>query len=77
MKLYDELSEEDATVEGVVDLVDTLLEAGESAVICTHRPVLPTVTDALGVPEARLEPGEMLVVHHRKGRVVATELIRA
>ena len=77
VKLYDELSEEDATVDGVVDLVDSLLDAGESAVICTHRPVLPTVTDALGVPEARLEPGEMLVVHHRKGRVVATELIRA
>ena len=77
VKLYDELSEEDATVDGVVDLVDGLLDVGESAVICTHRPVLPTVTDALGVPEARLEPGEMLVVHHRKGRVVATELIRA
>ena len=77
VKLYDELSEEDATVDGVVDLVDGLLDAGESAVICTHRPVLPTVTDALGVPEATLEPGEMLVVHHRKGRVVATELIQA
>ena len=42
--------------------------------MCTHRPVLPTVLDALGVPDdVRLEPGEMLVVHHRKGRIVATE----
>lgn len=76
VKLYDELSEEDATVDGVVDLVDSLLDGGESAVLCTHRPVLPTVLDALRVPEVRLEPGAMLVVHHRKGRVVASEQLQ-
>ena len=43
--------------------------------LCTHRPVLPTVLDALEVPDVELEPGSMLVVHHRKGRVVATELV--
>jgi 8-oxo-dGTP pyrophosphatase MutT (NUDIX family)/phosphohistidine phosphatase SixA len=76
VKLYDELSEEGATAEGVVDLVDALLDGGESAVLCTHRPVLPTVLDALRVPEAKLEPGGMLVVHHRKGRVVASEQLQ-
>jgi 8-oxo-dGTP pyrophosphatase MutT (NUDIX family)/phosphohistidine phosphatase SixA len=76
VKLYDELSEEGATAEGVVDLVDALLDGGESAVLCTHRPVLPTVLDALRVPEAKLEPGAMLVVHHRKGRVVASEQLQ-
>lgn len=75
VKLHDELSEEDASVDGVLDLVDGLLEGGEGVVVCTHRPVLPTVLDALGVPDVRLEPGSMLVVHHRKGRVVATELV--
>jgi 8-oxo-dGTP diphosphatase len=77
VKLYDELSEEDATAEGVLDVVDALLDAGESTVLCTHRPVLPTVFDALGVPEVRLEPGSMLVVHHRKGKVVASEVLDA
>jgi 8-oxo-dGTP diphosphatase len=76
VELHDELSEEGATVEGVVDLVDDLL-AGDlgrgGAVLCTHRPVLPTVLDALEAPDVTLEPGAMLVVHHRKGRVVATE----
>lgn len=68
------LTEEDASVEAVVDLVDDLLQAREGAVICSHRPVLPTVLDAVGVSEdVRLEVGEMLVVHHRKGRIVATE----
>lgn len=76
VKLYDELSEEGATAEGVVDLVDALLEGGESAVLCTHRPVLPTVLDALRVPDVKLEAGAMLVVHHRKGRVVASEQLQ-
>lgn len=76
VKLYDELSEEGATADGVVDLVDALLDGGESAVLCTHRPVLPTVLDALRVPEVKLEPGGMLVVHHRKGRVVASEQLQ-
>ena len=76
VKKYDELSEEDATAEGVVEVVDALLESGESTVLCTHRPVLPTVLDALRVPDVRLEPGGMLVAHHRKGRVVATEVLQ-
>jgi 8-oxo-dGTP diphosphatase len=74
-RLYDELSEEGASVDGVVELVDALLDAGESAVVCTHRPVLPTLLDALRLPEASLETGAMLVVHHRKGRIVATEVV--
>jgi 8-oxo-dGTP pyrophosphatase MutT (NUDIX family)/phosphohistidine phosphatase SixA len=74
-QLYDELSEEGASIEGVVGLVDALLDAGESAVVCTHRPVLPTLLDALQLPETRLETGAMLVVHHRKGRIVATEVV--
>jgi 8-oxo-dGTP diphosphatase len=74
-KLYDELSEEGASVEGVVQLVDALLGAGESAVVCTHRPVLPTLLDALQLPDTSLETGAMLVVHHRKGRIVATEVV--
>lgn len=76
VKKYDELSEEDATPEGVVELVDALLDSGESTVLCTHRPVLPAVLDALRLPEVRLEPGGMLVAHHRKGRVVATEVLQ-
>ncbi|MBL0749059.1 NUDIX hydrolase [Nocardioides sp. G10] len=76
-KLYDELSEEHASADGVVELVDALLHGSEGVVLCTHRPVLPTVIDALGVDDVDLEPGAMLVVHHRRGRVVATEVRRS
>jgi hypothetical protein len=36
--------------------------------------VLPSVLDALGVEAVRLAPAGVLVVHHRAGVVVATEL---
>lgn len=71
--VHDELSEEDATVEGVLDVVDDVLPGREGVVLCSHRPVLPTIIDALGAEDATLELGEVLVVHLRKRRIVATE----
>jgi 8-oxo-(d)GTP phosphatase len=71
------LSEEDATEKAVRRVVEELLHEPRGAVLCTHRPVLPWVYDALGLRsgqrEPELAPGEMLVVHMRKGVVVAVE----
>lgn len=68
-----------------------LEETTESSVICTHRPVLPTVLDVLGRHASRavadglpstdpfLEPGELLVAHVADTKsgplVVATEKV--
>jgi 8-oxo-dGTP pyrophosphatase MutT (NUDIX family)/phosphohistidine phosphatase SixA len=73
LRSFDGLSEEDATADSVLGIVDDLVHHKAGVVLCTHRPVLPTVFDALGVPDVKLEPGSMLVVHLRKGKVVATE----
>ncbi len=70
---YDTLTEEEADAEGVRGIVSGLLEAQGCVVLCGHRPVLPTILDVVGVPGVRLEKAEMVVVHHRGGRVVATE----
>ena len=67
------LNEEDATPASVREIIGDLLTETQSAVLCSHRPVLPGILDALGVSEEPLSPGEMVVCHHRKGRVVATE----
>jgi 8-oxo-dGTP pyrophosphatase MutT (NUDIX family)/phosphohistidine phosphatase SixA len=69
----DGLSEEDATRTSVLAAVDELVHSGEDAVLCTHRPVLPAVYDALGIPREPQATGELIVVHHRKGRVRAIE----
>ena len=53
------------------DVRSGLADAG--LVLCSHRPVLPAVFDALGLEDPQLEPGALLVAHLRKGAVVATE----
>ncbi|MFF3066198.1 NUDIX domain-containing protein [Oerskovia sp. NPDC057915] len=75
----------------VARTVRELLESDRSTVLCTHRPVLPTVLDVLGQHSRRpvanalpnrdpfLEPGEMLVAHvadtSRGPRVLAAEKV--
>jgi 8-oxo-dGTP diphosphatase len=54
------------------DLADRPASAG-GVVLCTHRPVLPWVFDTVGFDDPGLAPGEMIVLHLRKGRVAAWE----
>ena len=69
----DGLSEEDATDASVLAIVDEVVAAGEDAVLCSHRPVLPSIYDALGIPREHHATGELVVIHHRGGRVRAVE----
>lgn len=69
----DDLSEQDATPELVAARVQEILGRKESTVLCSHRPVLPWVFEALGLEPQQLDPGSLFVAHHRRGRVVATE----
>jgi 8-oxo-dGTP diphosphatase len=71
--LTDALSEEDTTAKKVRRIVEELLHADDDAVLCTHRPVLPAVYEALGIPAEPHATGELVVVHHRRGRVRAVE----
>ena len=67
------VNEEDSTPVTVQTTVSSLLGTKENAVLCSHRPVLPQILDCLEVSEEPLSPGEIVVAHHRKGRVLATE----
>jgi 8-oxo-dGTP diphosphatase len=74
------LSEEEASKKVVrsvlTGLVDALHDKPASAgglVVCTHRPVLPWVFDTVGIDDPGLAPGELVVLHLRKHRIVATE----
>ena len=73
MEDTDDLSEQDATPERVEEQVRGLLARKEGSVLCTHRPVLPWVFEALGLEPQALAPGSVFVVHHQGARVVATE----
>lgn len=69
----DRFTEEDATVAGVTEAVQELVDSGRRVVVCTHRPVLPHVFDVLGLVDPLLEPAELVVAHVRRGDVVAVE----
>ena len=69
----DGLSQEDATPATVAAVVAELVAGDADAVLCTHRPVLPLVLEALGLPDQGLATGELLVAHVRRVAVVATE----
>jgi len=77
LEVADGVSEEGASAESVVEVIDALVAGEETAVLCSHRPVLPSVFDALGIDDTKLEPASMLVVHLRQGTVTATEVHRA
>jgi 8-oxo-dGTP pyrophosphatase MutT (NUDIX family)/phosphohistidine phosphatase SixA len=69
----DELSEEGFEETAAGHLLSELLATPEPSVLCSHRPALPRLLELLGVEEEPLAPGELVVCHHRKGAVVATE----
>jgi 8-oxo-(d)GTP phosphatase len=73
LKSTEDLSEEDATPASVRRIVEDLVHRREDAVLCTHRPVLPEVYDALGLAHEAQATGELVVVHHRHGRVRSLE----
>ena len=71
------LSEEHVDAGAAHALVDDLLADTEPTVLCSHRPVLPLLLERLGVDIPPLDPGALLVVHHRKGKILDAELHEA
>ena len=69
----EELSEEGYHERSARRLLDVLMNAPGSSVLCSHRPVLPELFTLLGIEEEPLSPHELVVCHHRRGRLMATE----
>ena len=72
LEIDDRLSE-DTRFTQVNRSIAALLDHKKPAVICTHRPTLPWIFDAVGAEVVDLKPGRGVVLHHRKGVVLATE----
>jgi 8-oxo-dGTP pyrophosphatase MutT (NUDIX family)/phosphohistidine phosphatase SixA len=69
----DALSEELYDEEAAGHLLADLMSTPGPSVLCSHRPVLPRLFDLLDLSEDPLSPAELVVCHHRRGAVVATE----
>jgi phosphohistidine phosphatase SixA len=72
LEIDDRLSE-DTKPSRVQRSISSLLDHKKPVVVSTHRPTLPWVLEAIGADLQDLAPGEAVVVHHRKGHVLATE----
>ena len=72
LEIDDRLSE-DTRFADVNRSVSAMLDRKKPVVLCTHRPTLPWIFDAVGADTVDLKPGEGVVVHHRKGVVLAVE----
>lgn len=68
---------EETNLRRVGYVVHELMGRKKPAVVCSHRPTLPWVLEAAGLETVDLAPGDGVVVHHRKGRVFDTELLRS
>jgi 8-oxo-dGTP diphosphatase len=72
MEVDDRLAEE-TKPKRVERSIATVLERKGPIVICSHRPTLPWIFAGLKIEARDLAEGEGVVVHHRRGRVVAVE----
>lgn len=64
---------EDAGPDDLRRAAADLLRRKKPTVVCGHRPTLPWLFEGLGLEAVDLEPGEGVVVHHRRGVVLGTE----
>lgn len=71
------ITEEKSSPSRVVECLRSVCATKQPAVLCTHRPVLPMIFEALEIAPIPLEPAQLMVVHHRGRKVLATELHHA
>ncbi|WP_020578151.1 NUDIX hydrolase [Actinopolymorpha alba] len=65
--------EEEADPVVVREHTRHLLDSAEATVLCTHRPTLPAIFEALSVTPVTLRPGELVVLHLSDRVPVAVE----
>jgi 8-oxo-dGTP pyrophosphatase MutT (NUDIX family) len=73
LKLDASLSEDGFDRKTMKKRVARELGKNKRTVICSHRPVLPDLQKALGLDPVALDPGALLVLHRRDGRVESVE----
>jgi 8-oxo-(d)GTP phosphatase len=67
---------EDAPGTVVEEAVVRLRQVREPTVLCTHRPTLPLILEALGVDPVALAPAEFVVAHLHDTALLAVEYAR-
>jgi 8-oxo-dGTP diphosphatase len=67
------LSQDAFDVKAMRKRAERELRSSKRVAICSHRPVLPDLQRAFGLDPVFLDPGALLVLHRRDGRVESVE----
>jgi 8-oxo-dGTP diphosphatase len=75
LELHPEISERgyEADPSGVHGVAAKAWASGHVTVVCSHRPVLPALTRALGLKVGKFAPGAFLVAHRIESGAMLTE----
>jgi 8-oxo-dGTP diphosphatase len=73
MRLEPGISEEGASDSSLQEIAAEALKSDKRMALCTHRPVIPRLSAALGFPSEEIDPGAIIVIHRSQGRIVSVE----
>lgn len=69
--------------DSAFEYTQEVIESGNSALVCSHNPILPMVVRKLigkktfKELDAKLSPGEAWILHHREGEIIAIDWMPA
>ena len=75
LKLDPNIAEDAFDPDAMLQRLRSELDSEKRVAICSHRPVLPDLFRGVDVEPVALEPGALLILHRRDGKVVAVEEI--
>jgi 8-oxo-dGTP diphosphatase len=73
IRLDSAFSQEAMNARKIARKVGRAMESGERIALCSHRPVLPVIFEAIGIEPIPLDPAGVVVVHRLDGKVVCVE----
>jgi 8-oxo-dGTP pyrophosphatase MutT (NUDIX family)/phosphohistidine phosphatase SixA len=73
IRLDSSFSQDAMNARKVARKVGLAMETGERIALCSHRPVLPVIFEAIGIEPVALDPGGVVVVHRLDGKVVSVD----
>jgi 8-oxo-(d)GTP phosphatase len=74
IRLDTAFSQEAMNARKIARTVGRAMQSDERMALCSHRPVLPVIFEAIGIEPIPLDPAGVVVVHRLDGKVVSVDL---
>jgi 8-oxo-(d)GTP phosphatase len=74
IRLDSAFSQQGVNARKIARRLGRAMDGGERIAVCSHRPVLPVIFEAIGMEAVSLDPAGVVTVHRLDGKVVSVEL---